>query len=279
MLSTAESLAGQEIASGKRFGFGANWNRYLAGVTEERIQVARDSVVELLKLDSLAGKSFLDIGCGSGLFSLAARQLGAKVTSFDFDPDSVRCTESIREKFQGSDQDWRVLEGSVLDVEFLQSLGKFDIVYSWGVLHHTGSMWQALDNARIPLGSGGLLAIAIYNDQGLRSKRWLQVKELYNKTPEPFRLGLLLPVLMAMHGPAFVKDLVRLQPLRTWRGYKSKRGMSAWTDVIDWVGGLPFEVASPEAIFDFFKVRGLLLERLKTHLRLGPLEYVFRAPA
>jgi 2-polyprenyl-6-hydroxyphenyl methylase/3-demethylubiquinone-9 3-methyltransferase len=40
--------------------------------------------------------------------------------------------------------------------------------------------------------------------------------------------------------------------------------MSPWRDVVDWVGGYPFEVARPEEIFEFFKSKGLVLGKFKT---------------
>jgi 2-polyprenyl-3-methyl-5-hydroxy-6-metoxy-1,4-benzoquinol methylase len=68
--------------------------------------------------------------------------LGAKVYSFDFDSNSVECTQILKNKYHIENNSWRVDEGSVLDLDYLTKLGKFDIVYSWGVLHHTGKMWK-----------------------------------------------------------------------------------------------------------------------------------------
>jgi 2-polyprenyl-6-hydroxyphenyl methylase/3-demethylubiquinone-9 3-methyltransferase len=54
------------------------------------------------------------------------------------------------------------------------------------------------------------------------------------------------------------------------------RGMSPWRDVVDWVGGLPFEVAKPEEIFEMFQQRGFSLDRLRTCAGgLGCNEFVF----
>ncbi len=135
-----------EVARGERFTFGRNWASFLQTLDESRIEQAELSLKTLLRLESLDGLRFLDAGSGSGLFSLAARRLGATVVSFDFDPQSVACTEELRRRFFPDSPDWSVLQGSVLDSSFLSSLGRFDVVYSWGVLHHTGQMWKALGN-------------------------------------------------------------------------------------------------------------------------------------
>src|SRR6476659_5078401 len=130
-----------EIARGERFEFGQNWSQFLASVDDERIQQAEKSLRDMLEIDSLEGKTFLDIGSGSGLFSLAARRLGARVHSFDFDSTSFACTQELRNRYFPNDVNWRVEQGSALDADYLAPLGKFDVVYSWGVLHHTGEMW------------------------------------------------------------------------------------------------------------------------------------------
>src|SRR3712207_6062570 len=165
----------QEVQQGDRFKFGENWQRFLLVLNDERIAEAEKSLKQMLEVEDLQGKSFLDIGSGSGLFSLAARRLGAKVRSFDYDPQSVACTQELKRRYFADDLNWTIEQGSVLDVDYVKSLGQFDIVYSWGVLHHTGAMWQALENASLPVADGGYLFIAIYNDQGGKSRQWLNV--------------------------------------------------------------------------------------------------------
>ena len=229
----------------------------------------------MLEVENLNGKSFLDIGSGSGLFSLAARKLGAKVVSFDYDPQSVACTSELRKRYFTNDPDWKVESGSVLDQTFLSSLGCFDIVYSWGVLHHTGAMWQALENVDSSVQKNGQLFLALYNDQGTTSRIWWHVKKLYVSLPPSFRWLVVIPSYIRLWGPTMIKDVLKLTPLKTWRN--RPRGMSAHRDVIDWIGGFPFEVSKPEEVFAFFKSRGYTLSQLKTcgggH---GCNEFVFR---
>jgi 2-polyprenyl-6-hydroxyphenyl methylase/3-demethylubiquinone-9 3-methyltransferase len=171
----------QEIAARERFAFGENWQRFLSILDESRIVRAQDSLRRMLDVSDLTGKTFLDIGCGSGLFSLAARRLGARVHCFDYDPQSVACAEELRRRYFPLDPDWRIDEGSALDSSYLSGLGSFEVVYSWGVLHHTGAMWQALGNAAGLVAPGGKLFIAIYNDQGKISNRWRAIKRAYNR--------------------------------------------------------------------------------------------------
>jgi 2-polyprenyl-6-hydroxyphenyl methylase/3-demethylubiquinone-9 3-methyltransferase len=267
-----------EVASGERFEFGANWAQFLKVLNNERIALAEKSLCEMLDVSNLQGRTFLDIGSGSGLFSLAARRLGAMVHSFDFDPQSVDCTAELKRRYYPDDLNWIVEQGSVLDKDYLQTLGQMDIVYSWGVLHHTGSMWVALENAASLVSSGGTLFIAIYNYQRVMSPVWRWVKRTYNRLPNGLRWLVLGPALIWLWMPRTIYDLVRGNPFYTWRHYAkhSVRGMSVLRDVVDWVGGYPFEVAKPEDIFNFYRDRGFHLVQLQTcGGRLGCNQFVF----
>ncbi|MEO8140514.1 MAG: class I SAM-dependent methyltransferase [Gemmatimonadota bacterium] len=256
---------GSEVAAGRRFEFGANWSRFLQHLTDQRIGEAERSLRELLGSATLTGKTFLDIGSGSGLFSLAARRLGAHVTSVDFDPQSVGCTESLRARYFADDRDWRVAEGSVLDEAMLASLGEFDVVYSWGVLHHTGAMWQAIENAARRVAPGGLFCIAIYNYQVYWSAYYTALKRGYVAAPRGLKWTISGPYIVGQVLKGLAKDLLFLRnPMTRYRVKVHSRGMSMWYDWIDWIGGYPFEVARPEEVFEFVRTRGFSLERLTT---------------
>ena len=268
-----------EIARGERFEFGQNWSQFLPDINEERIQQAEKSLREMLEVDSLSGKTFLDIGSGSGLFSLAARRLGARVHSFDFDPKSVYCTTELRKTHFRDDESWKIQEASVLDGEFMKSLGQYDIVYSWGVLHHTGDLWTAMEHAQQRVAPGGKLFIALYNDTGSQSARWYWIKKTYCGLPGILRSPFAALVWLPNELKLLAKSVLTLNPklyTDSWTQYRDNRGMTKWRDIIDWVGGYPYEVSTPDEVFDFGRERGFVLTKLNCgRVGLGCNQFVF----
>jgi 2-polyprenyl-6-hydroxyphenyl methylase/3-demethylubiquinone-9 3-methyltransferase len=263
----------------ERFAFGKNWQSFLAELDEDRMEQAVISLQQLLGLQTLEGKRFMDLGCGSGLFSLAAQRLGAEVISIDYDKFSVACSEELRDRFGSKSLRWDIKQGSVLDPILMQSLGDADVVYSWGVLHHTGAMDEAISNAAERTKPNGLFCLAIYNDQGGGSRRWLRIKKIYNAIPSWLRFFWVLAVAGIYECKFALARLVRFKnpmPFRDWKEKRKDRGMSAWHDWLDWIGGLPFEVAKPEQIVVPLRQRGFVLENIKTVGNgWGCNEYVF----
>jgi 2-polyprenyl-6-hydroxyphenyl methylase/3-demethylubiquinone-9 3-methyltransferase len=268
-----------EVARGERFEFGRNWQRYLGLVGEPVIAAAVRALRSMLDVEDLAGRTFLDVGSGSGIHSLAAHRLGARVTSFDYDPESVRCTEQLRDRYAPGERGWTIVRGSALDAGFLGGLGRFDVVYAWGVLHHTGDLWRALELTTQAVAPDGRLFLAIYNDEGRRSVRWRNIKRLYCSGP----LGraamsmVFIPYLLVYDAK---ETLLRGEnPLKRWFGAEAARGMSPVRDWFDWLGGYPFEVARPETVVRFCRERGLVCDRLTTGAGSGCNEYVFTREA
>src|SRR6185369_16358388 len=260
------------------FSFGKNWLNFLKTLNDKKIEEAEKSVEGFFGgRDKVAGKTFVDIGCGSGLFSLAAYRLGAaKVVSVDIDDFSVACAKYLKEKYEGSDC-WQIAQGSALNSDFIQSLGKFDLVYSWGVLHHTGNMYEALKNVSRLLSENGMLYLAIYNRfntswRGGTSLTWLRIKRIYNNS------GVIIKRLMAFVYIlySFIMMFVRFQlPYSYIRNYKNKRGMSWYCDILDWIGGYPYEYASIEEMINFFSENNMYAKKVREADGLGCNEFLF----
>jgi 2-polyprenyl-6-hydroxyphenyl methylase/3-demethylubiquinone-9 3-methyltransferase len=261
-----------------RFSFGANWRAFLDRLDDERIAEAEKSLQLLLDRQTLDGLNFLDIGSGSGLFSLAARRLGARVRAFDYDIASVECAETLKQHYIPGDSDWIIERASVLDTAYLDRIGNFDVVYSWGVLHHTGAMHIALEHAASRVSPGGLFAFALYR-KTLLCRAWTLEKRWYAQAS---------PAAQQFARAAYER-LMRLGFLFTQRdfkayvdGYRSNRGMDFHNDIHDWMGGYPYESIRPSEIAMLMKSFGF--EHMRSVTRpysigifgSGCDEYVYR---
>ena len=265
----AASRSGEQID----FSFGKNRLAYAAGLEERHIPEAQRSFTESTVLDSLAGYTFLDAGCGSGLSSLVALRLNAdKVVSFDIDPSSVACTKQLRSRFAPQTDKWDVHTHSLLDRDLPSKVPPSSLVCCWGVAHHTGSMWEAIDHVVRCVAEGGMLLLAIYN-RTKHSDTWLRIKRMYNWAPAPIKKLLAL----AFHIRTFGSLILHGQnPLRFVREYAKHRGMTYFRDVEDWLGGLPYEYASIEEITAFLAPKGFELVRVKHAASHGCNEFVFQ---
>jgi SAM-dependent methyltransferase len=271
---SAQVNLGTEIT----FSFGRNWQDFVERyLNSERERIAIASLVEFLQQKDLNNLDFLDIGCGSGLFSLAAYRLGAKrIVSVDVDPFSVECTARLHVSI-GSPRNWTVVQGSILDKDCVDRLEAADIVYAWGSLHHTGAMWNAIRNTCDLVSSNGRLHLGIYNKVDGRngSEFWLKVKKLYNRVSMPSKRSMELAYIARYQ---VLPELIRFRnPLSFWRNYSKSRGMSAYTDVRDWLGGYPYEFASVDEIVRFCEVEfGVRLVNLRAANNLGVNEFLFQ---
>ncbi|OGI17699.1 MAG: hypothetical protein A3J63_02815 [Candidatus Moranbacteria bacterium RIFCSPHIGHO2_02_FULL_40_12b] len=259
------------------FSFGKNWQSFLKTLDDKRINEAKKSLVNFLGgEEKIKGKTFVDIGCGSGLFSLSAYLIGAsKVVSVDVDDFSVTCVKHLKEK-QNNPPRWEIIKGSALDENFIKSLGQFDIVYSWGVLHHTGDMHKAFENITLLTHELSQLYLAIYNDNKLffegSSSFWLKVKRLYNKSSRITKR-----IMEGIYIAYFVCGLAShfINPITYIRNYQSLRGMNFFTDIKDWLGGYPYEYASTETIVNHFKNLDFMCAKTIPARSIGCNEFLF----
>ncbi|AGB45206.1 putative RNA methylase [Mesorhizobium australicum WSM2073] len=236
-----------------RYDFGRNWSALAARFEDEHLDRACADLRRLL--GDLEGKTFLDIGCGSGLHSAAALRLGAaKVDAIDYDTECVETTKAVLSRFAPEAQ-WSVKRADVLDKASLPT-ATYDVVYSWGVLHHTGDMWGAISNAAGLVGHGGKFAIAIYLKTPLCGL-WTVEKRLYSShrwLRPPVKAVFVTAHLLARtlrHGDtiAFVKN------------YRARRGMEFLADVDDWLGGYPYQSTSAEELETSLKKLGFSTKR------------------
>ena len=260
-----------------RYEFGKNWQSFnKSSFSEERLNIAVESILSFVHLDTLNGKTFLDIGSGSGLQSLAAYKAGAKkIFSFDYDINSVEATRSLW-RLAGEPKNWTICQGSVLDDKFIQSLGEFDIVYSWGVLHHTGKIWDALNNSRIPLKKDGVLYVSLYSKEAYQNpppEYWLKVKQNYNKAGYYNKKLIEVKYIYNSLMKSKIRNIYQL--IKMAFQYKINRGMSLWTDVKDWLGGWPMEFTSAQEVL--LKTQGELnLCLINLKMGSGCTEYLFK---
>lgn len=266
----AQALSGEAIG----FSFGENWRKFLERVDEQRLHDAEQSLATSFCGAPFEGRTFIDAGCGSGVFSYAAHRLGVhSLLSVDIDPNSIECAR-ILHKRAGTPDDWSIRQGSLLDHEFVDSLGSADMVYSWGVLHHTGQMWGAIEKTMTLVKPGGLLCLALYRPPR-RPGLDMRLKRTYNQTPRSARWLLAAPYFMALIALGSARQHV--WPWNYVHAYgRRSRGMSLWRDVEDWLGGLPCEFTEAPAVEEFASTHGFSVKNVLLRGPAGNNEYLLR---
>lgn len=255
------------------FSFGKNWSDFVETVSDADVTRAIKDISEWLGENSVRDKRVIDVGSGSGIHSLSFMRLGAQsVHSFDFDPLSVESTSKLRTQ-ASSPSNWTVEHGSALDADYIHALGTFDIVYSWGVLHHTGAMWDAIGNCVRLVAPGGRLWISLYA-KGPQFQKDLALKKKFNSSS---RLGMRWMIARRIFRVMLGRARHGKNPF-AWN-QKIGRGMNVYHDILDWLGGLPYETATEDEVVRFARKRDFVLERILVSAEGGCSTYVFSLPS
>ena len=252
------------------FSFGQNWRSFVDTISEGSIRSAMSDIERWFGAHGVKDRTILDIGSGSGIHSLCFHLMGAReVLSIDVDPKSVESTSLLRNK-AGDPENWKVVHGSILDPDFVRRIKPHEIVYSWGVLHHTGAMWEAIDNASSLVRPEGLFLIAIYV-KGPTYEQDLQLKQSYNQASAAGK-----KLLEWKEISKLMRDRWKAGKNPLLWNEKRGRGMDTYHDLVDWLGGLPYEVASADEVVDFCERRGFALQVIDD--REANIVYLFSRP-
>jgi SAM-dependent methyltransferase len=256
------------------FNFGSNWKNYSKyALSGKKIETAKLHFDKLFENIDLNEKSFLDIGFGQGLSLLIATEKNANTVGCDINP---LCSEVLlfnMKMFNNNLNEIPVVIGSINDETTVENILKlndgnlFDIVHSWGVLHHTGNMWKAIEKSKNLVTKNGIFVIAIYNKH-FTAKFWHLIKKVYNSSGwfiKNLMLAGYLPLI-------FIRYLLYFQ-----NPMKLPRGMNIYYDAIDWLGGYPYQYASIDEILDYMNQNGFTQVRIvKTSGFTGCNEFVFK---
>lgn len=263
-----------------QFDFGENWAEFSKNaLTSEQVEGAKASFRDLIADTGieLNQNSFVDIGFGQGLSLLTATEMGAKTVGCDINPKCGQVLKANQRFFPTVEiESLPLVIGSILKSETVAKLmknrplpsSKYHIVHSWGVLHHTGEMWKAIDHASNLVEDNGFFILAIYN-RHWSSKAWLGIKAFYNAVPS---------FLQKIMNYLFFPIIFLAKFAVTGRNpMKKERGMNFFYDIVDWVGGYPYEYASRKEIDDYLKPKGFeCVKFIEPSAPTGCNQFVFR---
>ncbi len=261
-----------------QFDFGKNWQDFsFQALTQEKVIQTKESFQHLIDDMDLRGKSFLDIGFGQGLSLLTACEKGALAVGTDINEKCLDVFQHNKQYFPRTTNnvDVPIVIGSILDPKVVDQLhaaspglSGYDIVHSWGVLHHTGNMKKAIQHTASLVNADGCLVLAIYN-RHWSSPLWKQIKRFYCMTPPPAQnliISLFYPIIYLAKYAVTGKD-----------PKKKMRGMDFYYDVIDWVGGYPYEYATRSELESMTTGLGFrLVKCIPSEVPTGCNEFIFQ---
>jgi len=204
--------------------------------------------VELFFSDAeIEGKRILDAGCGMGVFSVVFGKKGAaRVIGIDLSEEGVRRAQRAASHFNLSNVEFR--EGNILRLPYPD--GSFDIVWSWGTLHHTAEPLKALEELIRVLKNGGTLFVTLY-----RSTKLSFLHEGIRKT---LRLAhrRMWPLLAKLIALALFPATLFLK-----RRKKARAGENLSDLVLDWYFNPVRHYYRPGEIRQLLEQEGLIIEK------------------
>ena len=262
----------------KNFSFWKNWQNFLKKINDENIDKAKEIILKFLWDENIIKwNTIIDFWSWSWLMSLAFLELWVKeIISIDIDDYSIECAEYLREKYKYNKKKWKILKGSVLDENFIKSLPKVDMLYSWWVIHHTWDMWKWLDLMLNLIKDNWYFYTAIYNDSNFilewTSKFWLKEKRIYSKYK--FLRYIIKPIYTFYYITWLIIHWIN--PIKYIKNYSFSRWMSFWNDIEDWLGWYPYEYATFDEIQSFFEKNNYKLLNSKKVRSIWCNEFLFK---
>jgi len=197
--------------------------------------------------EEVRGRTVLDAGCGTGIFSIIFANKGAaKVMGIDISPGSLMTAESLRKKFNLQNVEFQ--KQDMLELPFGDET--FDIIWAWGTVHHTTAPFKAISELVRVLKRGGSFLLAVY-----RKTRLTLVHEIIRKTliKTPRRSWTALSRILAF----FLAPVVFLFKKRE----KSRKGEKLSELILDWYFVPIRHYYTPEEMKIFLKGKGLVEEK------------------
>ena len=202
--------------------------------------------------DGLEGKTVLDGGCGSGMVSVAFATLGADVTGVDV---TRQCVENGRKNAQRFGVECRFIQA---DLVTLSLDDQFDIIYTWGVLHHTPDAEASFHSLATHLKEDGDIIIAVYLRTPL-SGFWNSIRVFYQRSPSMLKTVTRKTTAALLAGVDMAKRLVG------GRQRYMMRGTSNEEIVNDWFGVPHRTFHSYDEVYKWFEDAGLAYELVDPH--------------
>lgn len=201
--------------------------------------------------DEVKGKSVLDSGCGTGIFSIIFAKNGAgQVTGIDISPGSLGTAEGLKQKFGLSNA--RFEQQDMLHLPYPDAC--FDIVWAWGTVHHTTDPLGAIDGLIRVLKPGGSILLAIYKKTKVT---WIHeaIRKTLVRTPR--RSWNALAKIMAFFGTPIVWTFKRRE--------KARQGETLSELILDWYFVPIRHYYKPDEIRTFLEGKGFKIENYLAH--------------